>query len=272
MQKNSLSSKSTSPKNEYEIDVNKKNAKYRIQSLLNIPLKKILGITGIYDSKLKILSRPDTFRLDTYRSHDINSEIYLQGLKNHIYKTRLYRSAGLKIDFSKIKTDSLLSFAKSYIEEIERIEKKYNYKVILLSTTWGEYGIFTKLGLETIYLVRDPFNSLISYSKPIRHERNFYYMGLTDINSKEWIDAYLEGPLHYWISHAQNSFQNKKGIIVRYNYFKDDWETKVHNLPNISIIFNYRENNVSGILTPDSIKYIRSKTENICTKLQLPIY
>ncbi len=164
------------------------------------------------------------------------------------------------------------TLVKSYIEELERIEKKKKLKIIFISNTWGEHGILKELDLDTIYLARDPFNSLISYSKPIRHERNFLRRGLTNLNSKEWIDAYLEGPERFWIKHAQNMLEHKKGIIIRYNNFKNDWIKNVKNLPNISVLFNYKENNVKEILTQESIEYIRSKTKELCNKLNLPIY
>ena len=125
--------------------------------------------------------------------------------------------------------------------------------------------------MDTIYLLRDPFNSIISYSKSLRHREEFLRRGLKNINTKEWIDAYLDGPIHYWINHARVMLEHKNSTIVRYNNFKNDWK-KIKNLPNISKLFKYKENDVKQILTQESIEYIHERTLKLCQKLSIPMY
>ncbi len=248
------------------------NFRKEFRSLLNLTLKKLGKIFKILTPNLVILTRPDSYRSEFM--YDPESESYkneINKLKSFIFETIHTRSGGLKIDYKEIDTTSIESLVKTYIEEIIKIEKKKKVQVVLLSCSWGEHRVFKNLGIETVYLVRDPFNSLISYSKSIRHEDEFLRRGLKSINTKEWIDAYLDGPIHFWINHTRVMLEHEKSIIVRYNYFKDDWKL-INNVPNISKFFNYKENDVTKILNPESIEYIRYRTRELCEKLDLPVY
>ncbi|MFX1504290.1 MAG: hypothetical protein ACFFDH_25240, partial [Promethearchaeota archaeon] len=249
-----------------------RDLKNEVYNLVNIPFKFLLKFLKLYNPKLKILPRPDGYWTEAmYDPNNKDHKKELYKLKLHILRTKNYRSGGLKINPSKIETDSMKSLVKSYIKELARIEKKKRLNLILLSSSWGERGFYKDLDFDTIYLIRDPFNSLISYSKSMRHEYNFLKRGLKNINTKTWIDAYLEGPERYWINHARTMLDHKKGVIIRYNNFKEDWK-KVKGLPDISPFFKYKENNIQEILTQESIEYIRFKTEKLCKELNIPLY
>ena len=138
----------------------------------------------------------------------------------------------------------------------------------MLASHWGEYEIFKKIGFETTYLIRDPYNSLISHSKPNSHQKDYLRRDLKHINTKEWIDSYLKSPHHYWINHAKTALTQKNANIVRYDNFVEDWK-KLTDLPDISGEFSYSENNITEILTKENIKYIHEQTHEICKKLDL---
>lgn len=243
-------------------------------TILEKPLNLIMGGFELFLPRLKVLQRPDSFWTEWAlhkTGYNPNSENFLQDLSNHkefIINSFKKRSAGLKISRSDLRDDSIPSLVRSYINTIEKIERKKLYRIILLAGHWGEYGIFKDLGVETVYIIRDPYNSIISHSKPNRHEKDYLRRGLKHINTKEWIDSYLKGPHHYWINHAETALSHKKGIIVRYDYFTEDWK-KIKGLPDISSEFSYKENNVARILTKESINYIYEQTHEICKKLGL---
>jgi len=239
------------------------------------PYNRLLQTIGCYSGKLKVLKRPDSFWTDwpfhPSGIYDPNSETFrddLQGQRDYIVKTRLTRSAGLKISQSDISTEPLTALVKSYLDRLEAIERRNNFTVVLIAGHWAEYGIFKELGVETIYLIRDPFNSLISHSKGLRHEKDYLRRGLDNINATEWIDSYLTGPHHYWVDFARAALEHDNAIIVRYNRFAEDWK-KIEGLPDISGEFVYSENDVYKILTPESIAYIHEKTKDICKELGL---
>jgi len=241
------------------------------------PYNRLLRTIGCYSGELKVLKRPDSFWTDwafnprgTYdpHSHSVNCPDDLLGQRDYIVKTRLTRSSGLEIAESDISTESLPMLAKSYLDRMEALEQERGFTAVLVSCHWSEYGIFKKLNVETIYLVRDPFNSLISHSKGLRHKNDYLKMGLTNINTPQWIDTYLEGPIDYWINFARTALEHDKAIIVRYNHFAEDWK-KVEGLPDISGEFVYSENDVAKILTRESIGYIHEKTKDICKELGL---
>ena len=229
-----------------------------------------------YEDKLRILVRPDAFwtvwryfeKCDC-RPNDGDFQQDLIKQKNYIFKYIHNRSASLPIKRDRISTTSLKELVRTYIEELERIEKENKFKIVLCAAHWGEYGIFKDLNVKTIYVIRDPFNSLISHSKKNRHQRDYLRKGLSNINTKEWINCYLIGPIHYWINHAKTALEHKNAVIVRYNHFKEDWEEKVKDLPNISEHFRFRENKVDEILTKESIDYINSMTAEVCSRLEL---
>jgi hypothetical protein len=239
------------------------------------PYNLLLRLLGCYSNKVKVLKRPDVFWTDlTWHEQGTckpNSETLdddLIGQRDYIVKTRLTRSAGLEISERDISTESLPLLVKSYLDRMEVLEQEHGFKVVLVSCHWSEYGIFKELGVETIYLIRDPFNSLISHSKGLRHKKDYLRRGLENINTTEWIDTYLEGPIHYWFNFARTALEHDKAIIVRYNHFAEDWK-KVEGLPDISGEFVYSENDVAKILTRESIEYIYEKTRELCNELGL---
>ncbi len=239
------------------------------------PYEWLVGKLGLYSGQLKVLKRPDVFWTDLawheQGTYDLNSETLeddLLGQRDYIIKTRLTRSSGMEISEVDISTESLPLLVKSYLDRMEALEREHGFTVVLISCHWSEYGIFEELGVETIYLVRDPFNSLISFSKAVRHEKEYLKRGLTNINTPEWIDTYLEGPIHYWIDFARTALEHDKAIIVRYNRFAEDWK-KVQGLPDIGGEFVYSENDVAKILTRESIEYIHEKTKDLCRELGL---
>ncbi len=232
--------------------------------------KTLLQLLNCHDPQLKILMRPDAFWTDwqfnkkgNYDPQNRSFRHKLCQQKEYIITTRAKRSAGLTISREKISTDSLASLVNSYIEQLQILESTHNFTIVLLAAHWGEYGIFKEIGVDTIYLIRDPYNSLISHSKSIRHKNDYLQRGLNHINTKEWIDTYLAGPHHYWINHAKSALNHKNATIVRYNQFPNDWQ-KVTGLPDISNDFTYKENAVKEILTADSINYIYEKTGTLC--------
>jgi hypothetical protein len=239
------------------------------------PYNRLLRTIGCHSPKLKVLKRPDSFWTDwsfhPSGVYDPNSETFqndLLGQRYYIIATRLTRSAGLELAETDILTDSLKSLVKSYLDRLDTIERESDFTIVLIGGHWGEYGIFKDLDVETIYLVRDPFNSLISHSKESRHGKDYLKRGLENINTTEWIDNYLTGPHHYWLNFARTALEHNNAVIVRYNRFAEDWK-KVEGLPDISGEFVYSENDVAEILTPDSIEYIHEKTGDLCRELGL---
>lgn len=238
---------------------------------------RLLRILGWYHANLKVLKRPDSFwtdwayhRTGIHDPADAQYQDHLRGQREYIVRTRHARSAGLRIGKGEISTDSLASLVRSYIEKMEMIESQSQFTVVLVAGHWGEYGIFKELGIATIYVVRDPFNSLISHSKDTRHAKDYLRRGLHSINTRDWIDCYLGGPHHYWINHAQSALEQENATIVRYSHFATDWK-KVEGLPDITSGFAYRENPVSEILAAESIHYIYEKTHHLCARLGLEL-
>ncbi|RLC81223.1 MAG: hypothetical protein DRJ03_08265 [Chloroflexi bacterium] len=232
----------------------------------------LMRLAGAYVPQLRVLIRPDVFwtqRANKTGVYNPTSENYQQDLREHkafIVKTRHSRSAGIRISESDLRDGTLPSLVQSYVEKMQSVERKGNITIVLLSCHWGEYGILKELGLETIYLIRDPYNSLVSHSKDVRHFKDYRIRGLGNINTKEWIDAYMVGPIHYWINHARTALSHDNAIIVRYNHFVEDWQ-QIKGLPDISSDFTYRENRVTEILTAESIDYICEQTKDICKEL-----
>jgi hypothetical protein len=244
------------------------------RAALIAPYNLVLRGLGSYDPKLKVLKRPDAFWTDwdVHKTgvYDPQSEAFqedLCGQRDYLIQTRNTRSAGLKIPASDISVDSLTALVRSYLEQLEMIEHNNDFTVVLISGHWGEYGIFRDLDVETIYLIRDPLNALISHSKDIRHGKDYLKRGLENINTKKWIDNYLTGPHHYWINHAKIALSHRNSTIIRYNNFPEDWKA-VNELPDISSEFLYKENNLEKILTKESIDYIHEKTKKICNILE----
>jgi len=239
------------------------------------PYNLIAKTLGLYKTGLKVLKRPDSFWTDwpyhpggVYDPESPNFQDDLQGQKDYLIQTIPIRSAGLKIKGSELSTDSHSALIRSYLDQLEKIEQKSNFTIVLIASHWGEYGILKELDVETIYLIRDPFNGLISHSKGIRHQKDYKKRGLDNINTKAWIDNYLTGPHHYWINFARSAMEHDNSVIVRYNHFAEGWR-KAEGLPDISGKFRYSENDIKKILTDESIRYICEKTKDICEKLDI---
>jgi hypothetical protein len=220
-----------------------------------------------------VLIRPDSFWTD-WKFHPSgvynprSSSFYedLLGQRNYIITTRHYRSAGLQVNQNNLHIETLPRLVKSYLKQLKDIEEKIGSKIILISGHWGEYGIYKEINQEAIYLIRDPYNSLISHSKGNRHKNDYVRRGLDHINTKEWIDNYLFGPHHYWVQHARTALEHPGAQIIRYHCFKEDWK-KIPYLPDISSDFIYSENDVKKILTKESIEYIYSNTRDLCQEI-----
>lgn len=232
---------------------------------------------GVYKPRLKMLMRPDSFWTDrTYNpdiGYDPNSpsiNIKLIQHKSYILNTSHLRSAGIKFNPDKLNDTSLNKLVATYLDAVRDDESSFPGTTVLLSYHWGEYGIFKDLDIETIYLIRDPFNSIISHSKAIRHQKDYLASGYTHINSPEWIDNYLVGPHHKWIANAENALRHTNAIVIRYHKFNEDWRN-VTGLPDIRNQFIFHSNNITDIFTQDSINYIYQKTKYICKDLGIEI-
>lgn len=237
------------------------------------PFDLLVGLLGAYQPRLKVLMRPDAFWTDRgfheTATYDPDGASYRQDLraqKMYIVRTRHRRSAGIRISPHELRDDTLAALVQSYVDKMESVESLGPFIIILVAGHWGEYGVFKQLGLETIYLIRDPYNSLISHSKSTRHEKDYLRRGLKHINTKAWIDTYLSGPHHYWINHARTALSHENATIVRYNHFAEDWQ-KVRGLPDITSEFSYHENKVTEILTAEAIDYVYQQTKDICKAL-----
>jgi hypothetical protein len=243
--------------------------------VLIAPYNLLLKTMGSYQPRLKVLMRPDSFWTDwsfhetgIYDPSAREFQTDLCKQRDYIIRTRYRRSAGFDISESDISVDSLTALVNSYLRKLEMIERESTFMIVLIAGHWGEYGIFKELDVEAIYLIRDPFNSLISHSKSVRHKKDYLRRGLDNINTKEWIDNYLTGPHHYWRNHAQTALEHKKAITVRYHRFTKDWR-ELDSLPDISSQFVYRENDVAKILTKESREYIYEETKDVCEELGL---
>jgi hypothetical protein len=237
------------------------------------PFHLALRVFGAYRPRLMVLKRPDSFWTD-WRYHpravyDPQSPTFtadLRGQRDYLVTTRRTRSAGLPIRARDLSTESHVALVRSYLERLRALEQAGGFQVVLVCGHWAEYGILADLGTETVYLIRDPFNSLVSHSKDIRHGKDYRRRGLEDINSRAWIDAYLSGPHHYWIGFAEAALRHPNATIVRYHRLREDWR-RVTGLPDISDRFTNRENDIAGILTCDSIEYIHERTQHVCGQL-----
>ncbi len=229
--------------------------------------------SGLYRPRYLVLKRPDSFWTDwqyhpagTYEPDSDHFAEDLRGQRDYLVTTRRVRSAGLPICKDELDTSSHAMLAGSYIDQLVRLDNRSSCEVILIAGHWGEYGILAELDIPTIYIIRDPFNSLVSHSKSVRHGADYKRRGLTDVNSKEWIDAYLSGPHHYWIGFCEAALRHRDATIVRYHRFADDW-AKVNGLPNISAGFKYKENDVTATLNAESRSYIYECTRDVSRAL-----
>jgi len=192
----------------------------------------LVRLLGCYTPSLIVLKRPDSFWTDwkyhktgVYNPASQNFQKDLTHQKDYLVQTKQVRSAGINISAADLVTTTLPDLVASYLQQLQNFEvRNKRSRVVLLSTHWGEYGIFKELNVETIYLIRDPFNSIISHSKEIRHQKDYQRRGLDNINTKEWLDTYLIGPHHYSLNHARTALEHQGAVIIRYNYFVEDWQ------------------------------------------------
>jgi hypothetical protein len=248
--------------------------------LLNYPIiydffHTLMLIVGIYKPKIKVLIRPDAFWTDfrvhkpgKYAPDHINIDKHIENQKKFLIDTRYRRSAGIKFKSKDLDSTNLSTLIISYIEKMQDIENHSRYQIVLLSCHWGEYGLFKDLNIPTVYLIRDPFNSLISHSKGVRHRDQYLKRGYLQINTKEWIDAYLRGPIHNWIGHAKAALTQPNAQIVQYDRFAKDWKM-LRELPDIGKSFRYHENDIHETLTKSSIEYILHETKELCSELNI---
>jgi hypothetical protein len=241
------------------------------------PFHGVTRFAGLYKRRLLILMRPDAFwtdwRYNAACQYKPESDTFPQDLisqREYLMRTRFLRSAGIKLRRKSISVTSLRSLVESYLEALKEFEKANELETVLISCHWGEYGIFRELGERTIYLIRDPLNSLVSHSKEARHQKSYQRRELHDINSQAWIDAYLKGPEHYWINHAESALNHKNAAILRYQRFTDDW-LRLEGLPDITDQFFYRTNKLDEILSKESIDYITGETRRLCEQLDVGI-
>lgn len=237
--------------------------------------KGILSHAGLHSSEYKVLMRPDTYWTDwnyqdSFTAYDPMAADFnrkLRGQKAYILANWQRRNAEVKLRPDDLSENSLPDLVHSYLNAMTEIEQEAGCSVILFASHWAEYGILKELATEnSVYLIRDPFNSLISHSKDTRHGKDYRRQGLREINQREWIDNYLSGPHHYWLRYAQAALTHKNAAIVRYDCFTEDWKA-VGCLPDITNDFCYTENNIKEILNEDSIRYIHSRTADLCSKI-----
>jgi len=236
-------------------------------------LNRALHRVRLYRPEYVVLKRPDAFwtNWDVHPSgvYDPRAADFRQHLiaqRDYLVETRHARSASFDLKKEDLAADSLPSLASSYLKKVGQIEAENDFTTVLISCHWGEYGVFQQLDVEAVYLIRDPFNSLISHSKPQRHRVDYQRRGLKLINTTEWIDTYLSGPHHHWINHARVAAGHRRARPVRYDRFPEEWP-KLSGLPDITKGFRYMENDVSSILTRRSREYIYEKTRDLCEAL-----
>lgn len=240
-----------------------------LSPVLNATLRRV----GLYRSEYVVLKRPDAFWSDwdfhpsgVYDPHAPDFKRHLIAQRDFLVDTRHARSASFDLRTEELDADSLPGLVSSYLKKVRQIEAENDFTVVLMATHWGEYGVFQQLDVEAVYLIRDPFNSLISHSKPQRHQVDYKRRGLDHLNTTEWIDTYLSGPHHHWINHARVAVEHQRARVVRYHRFREEWP-KLSGLPDITKGFRYTENDVLSILTRQSREYIYEKTRDVCEAL-----
>lgn len=228
---------------------------------------------GAYRAEHVVLKRPDSFWTDwdfhpsgTYDPEAPDFAEHLAAQRDFLVATRHERSTGFDLEAEELDAGSLPGLVSSYLDKARQIEAAADFTVVAVTTHWGEYGVYRQLDLEAVCLVRDPFNSLISHSKPRRHEVDYKRRGLEHINTTEWIDAYLSGPHHHWIDHARVAAGHARARVVRYHRFREEWPEQ-SGLPDITRGFRYAENDVRKVLTRRSREYIYESTRDVCEAL-----
>lgn len=223
------------------------------------------GITGRYTPKLHVMMRPDSYWSDPsvaprdLKLSDIKTPDLVKGQRDYLVDQAAKRSSGVTISKEKLSTNSLHDLADSYLTILRNHEKETGQQLVLLSGHWGSFGIYNDLDVPMTYLIRDPFNSVISHGKGIRHENLYLGRGLTSVDSIDWVNCYLNGPLIFWKSHAKAAATHKSANILRYNEFAQDWRNHLAELPDISNKFSYKESAVTDILSQNVRDYIFSE-------------
>ena len=237
---------------------------------------RILKIFGQYIPRYQISMRPDAFWTDwnslsnfgyNPNGKDLQAKIIMQ--KDYILQNVNKRSSCIEIPANSLTTQTLHQLVASYIKILQSAENDTGTHTILLSGHWGEFGIFKDLEVETAYLIRDPYNSIISHSKRQRHRSDYLQRGFVNINQREWLDSYLFGPQHAWVAHAETALSHHNAKIIRYHNFKKDWRS-ILGLPDISPGFNYHENDIKSYLSPEAIIYIYDQTKHLYKEYGFP--
>lgn len=249
-----------------------------IDRRLRLKGQLFLRLLRLYRHHYAVLIRPDTFFSDTkhnlrglYDVDFIHSAEGLRQQKEYIVSSWRSRGGRIPVPPDALDDSSLLALARSYLEFLRAEEAKAGFEVVFISGFWGQWGIYKELGVPAVYLIRDPANAILSFSKPIRHEKEFRRLGLSDPGSLEWIDAYLEGPIHWWVQMARTALAHEQGRIIRYNQFAEDWRKWLPDLPDISGGFSYSENQPAAAFSPEILKHIAEKTGPLCREIGLPL-
>lgn len=228
-------------------------------------LTPMLRTAGLYRHRYRICMRPDNF-YSTDGKYDAEYEASNEGLVDqarYIEHWSRLRSAGIRVRANALSTASLAGLVESYVALLRRYESESGSEIVLLCNHWGEIGLLRELGIPTIYLVRDAFNSIISYSKEMRHEEEFTRFGLDDPNSTAWANAFLNGPLSFWVRHVENALADEHGQVLRYDRLADDWHRCAPGLPDITSSFRASRNDVSAKFSGNVIAFIESQTRSL---------
>ena len=150
-------------------------------------------------------------------------------------------------------------------------------KMMLLCMTWGGLGFLNEIEEETIFLIRDPIFAFNSYSgggwRLKGGQRRILSVGASGPNDKRWIDAWM-GDFSHWIDgakYALKAYKEKKGHIVRYHNFKEDW-SKIPNVPPIHLNFESKDKlekiQKKGYLDVKTVAYIRKNTKDVWDEIR----
>lgn len=239
---------------------------------------RMLKAVGLYTDRVRVLMRPDAFWTDwpynpagTYDPAAPDFADRLAAQRAYIATHRIRRSAGIPVPIDRMPLDGLGALVSGYLSAIEDAEREKGFTAVLVSGHWGEYGVFREIGRAAYYLVRDPWNSVISHSRMSRHGGDYRRRGFTDVNDRGWIDCYLSGPHHYWIRHAETAAAQEGAAVLRYDRLAEDW-ARAPGLPALRRPFEARYNDVRSVLTEASIAYIRERAEPLCRELGVRTY
>jgi hypothetical protein len=242
---------------------------------LMLAFRTLLRGVGRYRPQYRVLKRPDSFWTDwayhasgTYAPDAPTFAEDLRRFRDYLVRTRQTRSDNLPIRPGDLQCATHIELVRSYLARLTDLEERLAGQIVLMAGHWAEYGLLADLDVPTIYVVRDPFNALVSHSKDIRHGDDYRRRGLSELNSPDWIDAYLRGPHHDWVGFAEAALRHRSATIVRYHALDQEWPRQT-GLPDITPRFNNRENDIRSILTPESIDRVYGQTRHVLGPLGL---